>query len=82
MLAQSLSASAFGSFTVPYSILLFVLTLTRSYFGTQLGLTETGLAAREQARATLAALLLLTPLLAITVGVLGVLLADSAPSIV
>jgi O-antigen/teichoic acid export membrane protein len=82
MVAQSLSASAFGSFTVSYAILLFVVTLARSYFGTQLGLTETGLAAREQARATLGALLLLTPLVAIAVGVLGVLLADSAPSIV
>jgi O-antigen/teichoic acid export membrane protein len=82
MVAQSLSASAFGSFTVSYAILIFVVTLTRSYFGTQLGLTETGLAAREQARAILGALLLLTPLLAITVGVLGVLLADSAPWIV
>jgi hypothetical protein len=52
MVAQSLSASAFGSFTVSYAILLFVVTLARSYFGTQLGLTETGLAAREQARAS------------------------------
>jgi hypothetical protein len=42
MVAQSLSASAFGSFTVSYAILLFVVTLARSYFGTQLGLTENG----------------------------------------
>jgi hypothetical protein len=31
MVAQSLSASAFGSFTVSYAILLFVVTLARSY---------------------------------------------------
>ena len=82
MVAQSLPASAFGSFSVCYAILIFVVRLTRSYFGTQLTLTHAGQPAQDQARATLGALLVLSPIIAITVGALGLLLADSAPSIV
>lgn len=81
MVAQSLSASAFGSFSVAYAILIFVVRLARSYFGTQLMLTEGGQPARVQARATLGALLVLAPIMGITVGVLGLVLADSEPSI-
>jgi O-antigen/teichoic acid export membrane protein len=76
MVAQSLSASAFGSFSVAYAVLIFLLTLTRSYFGTQLTLTDTRSAAGDRASSTLGALLLLAPLLAVATGGIGLLLSS------
>jgi hypothetical protein len=76
MVAQSLSASAFGSFSVAYAVLIFFLTLTRSYFGTQLTLTDTRRAAGDRASATLGALLLLAPALAVATGGIGLLLSN------
>jgi O-antigen/teichoic acid export membrane protein len=76
MVAQGLSASAFGSFSVAYAVLIFLLTLTRSYFGTQLTLTETQSAAIDRARSTLGALLMLAPVPAVVVGMVGMLLAN------
>jgi hypothetical protein len=78
MVAQSLSASAFGSFSVAYAVLIFLLTLTRSYFGTQLTLTDTRSAARDRASSTLGALLLLAPALALTTGGIGLLLSSES----
>jgi O-antigen/teichoic acid export membrane protein len=78
MVAQGLSASAFGSFSVAYAILIFLLTLTRSYFGTQLTLTDARSAAIDRAGLTLGALLLLAPLLTVGVGVVGMLLAGES----
>ena len=78
MVAQSLSASAFGSFSVAYAVLIFLLTLTRSYFGTQLTLTNTRSAAGDRASATLGALLLLAPALAVATGGIGLLLSNES----
>src|SRR4029453_14080923 len=73
MVAQSLSASAFGSFSVAYAVLIFLLTLSRSYFGTQLTLTDSRATARERAGSALGALLLLAPALAVATGGIGLL---------
>jgi O-antigen/teichoic acid export membrane protein len=78
MVAQSLSASGFGSFSIGYAVLIFFLTLSRSYFGTQLTLTATPSAAREQARSAIGALLILAPALAASVGGFGLLLGGDA----
>jgi O-antigen/teichoic acid export membrane protein len=78
MVAQSLSASAFGSFSVAYAVLIFFLTLSRSYFATQLTLTATPSVARDQARSALGALLILAPALAASVGGFGFLLGGAA----
>src|SRR5215211_7164907 len=76
MVAQSLSAAAFGSFSITYAILIFLLTLSRSYFGTQLTLTESRAAARERSSSALGAVLLLAPALAVATGGIGMLLSN------
>ena len=76
MVAQTLSASAFGSFSVAYAVLIFLLTLSRSYFGTQLTLTDSRAAAQERASSALGALLLLAPVLAVATGGIGLLLSN------
>jgi hypothetical protein len=82
VVAQNLSASAFGSFSVAYAVLIFLLTLSRSYFGTQLTLTDTRVVALDRARSVTGALILLAPALAVCVGAFGFLLAGQAdPSI-
>ena len=82
MVAQSLSASAFGSFSVAYAVLIFLFGLSRSYFGTQLTLTETSSVAQDRARAAIGALLLLAPALAAVAGGLGFLLAGGADPLI
>jgi O-antigen/teichoic acid export membrane protein len=78
MVAQSLSAAAFGSFSVVYAVLIFLLTLSRSYFGTQLTLTDSQATARERASSALGALLLLAPALALATGIIGLLLSNES----
>jgi hypothetical protein len=78
MVAQSLSAPAFGSFSITYAILIFLLTLSRSYFGTQLTLTESRAAARERSSSALGAVLLLAPALAVATGGIGMLLSNKS----
>ena len=76
MVAQSLSAPAFGSFSVTYAVLIFLLTLSRSYFGTQLTLTDSHAAAWERASSALGAVLLLAPVLVVATGGIGLLLSN------
>src|SRR5512132_4343544 len=78
MVAQSLSASAFGAFSVAYAVLIFLLTLSRSYFGTLLTLTDTRAAARDRAGAPLGALLVLAPVLTLATGGIGLLLSNKS----
>ncbi len=78
MVAQTLSASAFGAFSVAYAVLIFLLSLSRAYFGTQLTLTGNRAAARERASSTLGALLLLAPVLAVATGGIGLLLSEES----
>ena len=82
MVAQSLSASAFGSFSVAYAVLILLLGLSRSYFGTQLTLTDAPSVARDRATAAIGALLLLAPALAATAGGFGFLLAGRADPLI
>jgi O-antigen/teichoic acid export membrane protein len=78
MVAQSLPAPAFGSFSVTYAVLIFLLTLSRSYFGTQLTLTDSQAAAWERASSALGALLLLAPVLVVATGGIGLLLSNQS----
>jgi hypothetical protein len=77
MVAQSLSPSAFGSFSVAYAVLIFFVGLSRSYFGTQLTLTDAPAVARDRATAAIGALLLLAPALTASTGGFGFLLAGN-----
>jgi len=78
MVAQSLSAPAFGSFSVTYAVLILLLTLSRSYFGTQLTLTDSQAAAWERASSALGAVLLLAPVLVVATGGIGLLLSNQS----
>lgn len=78
MVARSLSAQDFGAFALSYTTLTFLLTASRSFFGTQLTLSPARDAALANARAAVGAVLILSPLLAGVVLVVSTTLAGTA----
>ncbi|MEP7021469.1 MAG: hypothetical protein ABI808_12510 [Pseudonocardiales bacterium] len=65
--ANGLSPTSFGSFALAYAILTFLLTLSRSFFGTQLTLSHERSVAREQAHAAFGAIVIVSPLIILVV---------------
>lgn len=59
LVARAVSAEAFGTFALGYSVMTVVLSLTRAYFGTRVSLSADPLVAREHARALVGAVALL-----------------------
>jgi hypothetical protein len=74
LVARSLDTESFGLFSVAYGVLLFVLTLSRTFFGTQLSLARTPEEGRSLGGAVSGALMLLSPAIVVVVAGMGVVL--------
>jgi hypothetical protein len=75
LVARGLDADAFGGFAVVYASVLFLLALSRAFFGTVLTTTPDMLSATHQLKKTLGALLILVPVISGFVVVVGLVLA-------
>lgn len=82
LVARVLTPSDFGRFALGYAVLTLTLGLSRTYFGSRISLAPTQQAARRLTRALVAAMLALSPFVALLVfGVTTVATEGRAPMI-
>jgi O-antigen/teichoic acid export membrane protein len=81
LVARAVSAEDFGTFALGYSVMTFVLALTRSYFGIRVSLNTDRVHARAHSRDLVGAIAILAPAMMVVVFVVSRLAAGSGAAV-